>query len=270
MARSLAAGRGFLRNCSLGGNPLFDLVHAAALCALQNRAAERFAVDYTYYLRNVAARIDRRNQFGNGQPEWWNSFYMYLTGIASEKVKPALDSFSGYSGLKNWLRIALAIFLRKYIGRERLQETLFTDLDETKKTETEKEDDNESTTICEPIESFSRETKSEAGCQDLIEHLIPALRLVRARISDEDWNRLLYHFVEKLQNQQIARLYAEDGGTTSRKREKAIHQFRKEFSRVISEDPVLRDFGNAIFTTWGNETGSIIVAFFKMEGGTQS
>ena len=36
VAESISAGRGFVR----GGNPLFDLVRADALCAPQNRAAD--------------------------------------------------------------------------------------------------------------------------------------------------------------------------------------------------------------------------------------
>ena len=264
VAESISAGRGFARGGNLGGNPLFDLVHADALCAQQNRAAERFTTDYGRYLRAIALKIDRRNTADDDLPGWWTPFYMHLTGIASENAKPALDSFRGYSGLKNWLRIALGLFLRRFIIKERGRETAFSDLDGNSCEDEGKAD------FADQIPAAAEAGATPEEWKTLSEHLILAFRQARSVLSAEDWTRLFYHFGEKLQNQQIARLYGEDGSTTTRRRESALLRFRAGLDRAFSADPVLRELGDEVFTTWGREVADLMSQFFKSGGEDES
>lgn len=257
VAQSISAGRGFARGGNLGGNPFFDLVFADALCARQNRAAERFNSDYFRYLQAIASKIEHRNQFNDGFPDWWTPFYMYLTGLASENAKPALESFHGYSGLKNWLRIALSLFLRRFMPKERGKEVSFTDLP------TAAEGNDDEGAFIDGVAAAPESSRTPEEWKTISEHLISAFRQARSALSDEDWTRLFYRFGENLQNQQIARLYGEDGSTTSRRLKSALSKFRDELSRAIAADPVLRDLGNEIFTTWGRETGDLMNQFFK-------
>ena len=264
VAAVLAAGHGFVRGGNLGGNPLFDLVHAEALCWQQNRAAEKFNAAYSEYLKAAAARIDRRNRFEDGLPEWWVPFYMYLTGLASDNAKPALDSFCGYSGLKNWLRVALGLFLRRHLFKERGREVTFSALESERGGSG---DGDENGGFSGQVEAAQPETPEPEEWQQLVGRLSAALRKARLAVSDEEWTRLYYHFGLKLQNQQIARLLGEDGSTTTRRRKAALTRFRAALLDAVSADPELRDLWNDILTTWGREYGNLMDQFFKTKHG---
>lgn len=253
---ALVSGRGFVRGGNLGGNPLFDLVLADGLCDQQHRAAERFTADYNHFLQSVAFRVDPRNRVGSELPDWWGAFYMYLTGIASENAKPALESFRGYSGLKNWLRIALGLFLRRFAKKEGPSGV-------------PGGGEEDRPPIPEPPAPPDDKPTPEEWAT-LSEHLVLAFKQARSVLSDEEWLRLYYHFGEKLQNQQVARIFCEDASKTTRRREAALSKFRNELMRTIAADPILRDLGNEVFTTWGREVGNLMQEFFKAGSGNRA
>lgn len=255
VAQSVSHGRGFVGGGNLGGNPFFDLVFADALCGMQNRAAEKFKTDYLDFLKAVAFKIDRRNWLDSEFPDWWTPFFMFLTVQEAENKKPALESFHGYSGLKGWLRISLGHFLRRHLPKERGRETTFTDL-------TFASDDNDDErSFTDGIGAEPESSRTPEEWKTIADRLSQALQRARGALSEEDWTRIQLSLGEKLQNQAIARLYHEDGSTTSRRRTAILDIFQKKLLGAIEDDPVLRDLKDEIFTTWRLEFGDLVNQF---------
>lgn len=259
VAKSVESGRGYKGNGQLGGNPFFDLVHARALCDRQNLAAELFQKKYIPYLRQVAKRFDAAGRFDGEIPSWWGPFYMQLTGMESKNAKATLEKFRGYSGLCNWLRIALALFFPRFVQRETVSELVETELEA--KSEDQKSDFRGG--AFSSVEDYRTDERTVSEWNRLKEHLFAAFQKAKKTLSDDQWCRLYYHFGKKLQNQQIARLFGEIGSTTTRRREEALRKFRESLMREMTADPVLRSIGDDLFSTWGKETSDLTQAFFE-------
>ena len=264
VVKSVVSGQGFAGNGQLGGNPFFDLVFAQALCFFQDKATIFFQDEYLPYLRQIAKRVEKCARFDDDIPCWWGPFYMSLTGTASEKAKATLYAYRGFSGIRNWLRISLGLFLRRFVQKESGRE-----IDESELGSGSDYGSGDIPTLIDNTPS-SQSSEPEEDWNSLREHFTAALREARQLLSGEEWTRLYYHFGAKLQNQQIARLYNENGSTTTRHRDAALLKFRRGLMTAIAANPVLRDLGDSIFSDWGKEAGDLIQTFFKTEGASEA
>jgi DNA-directed RNA polymerase specialized sigma24 family protein len=110
VARRIRSGRGLLRGGQLGGDPLRDMVLAAAMPRRDERALQCFQLEYFDFLRRMAGR--RGRCFYRDPDSWWNDFLDHLAGYTRPTAK--LDRFDGRCALRNWLGTVLWNFLRRW------------------------------------------------------------------------------------------------------------------------------------------------------------
>lgn len=219
----LQNAQGFRDGGKLGGNPLFDLIFAAALLGMNNKAAIHFEKEYKDDLLKTAGSFKKRYESDQFPPQWWNDYFFYLTQPRRKTGRILLDDYLGLSGIKPWFRKALTFFLRDQLKVDRHWR---------EKVRRESEicvDENDFLTFSGLLADTRPDTLTEEKLRQIQEIVAAALARAKESISSEQWRRITLFLVDKEQNQKIAKLFDEDAATTTRKRNEALEIFRKTF-----------------------------------------
>lgn len=251
----LKIGQGLRGGGKLGGNPLFDLIFATAMLEMQNKAALYFEKTHQPDLTKTAGSIDAdyRKPYAMAQPDWWNGYYLYLAEPRNDK-EPLLQKYLGLSGIKQWFRKTLMFFLRdqnKMKIRRGKHERPETDLTAASTVE--------NVSLLDTASDNRREIIPQEKMQTIQESIFGAMSRAKSQLNEEEWTRVTLYLVKKEQNQKIARIFGEDGATTSRKRLLAVDKFQKLFLAEIERDKTF----DADFHELRNEMSFEIASLFS-------
>jgi hypothetical protein len=206
LVSSLQEGRSSANGTALGGDPLRDIVLAAALLTKDSQAIMVFENDYLGYLTGIASRV--HPHFGKNSDEWWNEFLDFLAGYSHSNGK--LKTYCGRSALRFWLRVVLWNFLRRRpIPRSAPEITEHVSPNETDHIEL-----NESITL------FA----------DLVRDSLQAM-------PDRDRLLLSMIYIDNLLKKDIAAVFRVHPGQIGRWESNALQTFRKELCDRLEKLP---------------------------------
>lgn len=228
----LKLGHGLRGGGQLGGNPLFDLIFAAAMLEKQNNAAIYFEQQYQTDLTKTAAGIDQKSQRYEADvpPEWWNDFYLYIVK-PNNGSEPLLQKYLGLAGIKQWFRKTLTFFLRDQNKMARRREKRVQTL-----TDMGSPAESDDGTLLDTTPDHRPVHVTAEKLQELESSLFNAMKRAKSSLQSEEWLRITLHLVKKEQNQKIAAIFGENGATASRKRTAAMNKFQTIFVAELERD----------------------------------
>ena len=196
VAARLEQGLGFCGKGQLGGNPLQDVVLAAAVLQREPVAIERFSERF----RDRALALARKtNPRISDLEDWWSQLMVHLAGVGC--VAGKLAKYGGRCGLWNWLARVVINFSR----------------DRPKPLPSHSG----------VLESIPAPPTSLAEDRDCLELLGGLVRQAIEQLAAEQATLLYLLYVERLSGKEVAAILGVHPGTISRRTEKAIKHFHK-------------------------------------------
>ena len=204
VASQIQSGQGYSGRGRLGGDPLRDVVLAAAIIKKDNRATNHFQSEYSGFLKGLAGKKNPRflrdtDEWGN--PDWWNPFLDHLAGYTKPPGK--LKRFYGKCALRNWLPVVLWRFLtpRRSPGDADCQPL----------------DDN-----LPPASSVDDPARRE--CVELFAKLVS---LAMAELPGQDRLLLSLLYIDGLKQKDAAQVLGVNPGNVTRRKDRAIQALGK-------------------------------------------
>jgi|GEM_PF-2695849 len=243
----LEAGRGFVGNGDLGGNPLFDVVLAEAMLRQINTAAQFFNEKYRNVLGQVGSNYAKRKNFAmlTEADAWWTDFYLLLVET-TETRKAKLISFQGRSALEPWCRLVVRNLINDLMRKELRH-----------KTETLYEEE-----AGQIEESLSSQPRSEQDDEEAQKWLAILAEIMQSLQNEEVV--LLQFLARGLPQKEIAATLGIAVGNVTRRKAKVFDKLRKTLEKRMAADAMLKGYSKnevingfqKIFTTVLNQTGT--------------
>jgi len=240
VGESLQARRGFQKGGKLGGDPMRDVVLAAAMLAYHNRALILFEEEYYTLSCAVAAKVDPKLVRGaiqaKGSVEWWNELLEKLIGLAHSQGK--LEFFDGRCSLAYWLGIVVRRF---HISKKRKKNPFsYEEIDEMAHTKPD--------------------ATTEVIANESLRCFIKVLARALPELHNDDNFLLRSFFLENMKQKDIAKILGIHPGNVTRRIQRALERLyvlvkqhaADEFGEMAAEDMLgeilknERTFANAL------------------------
>jgi RNA polymerase sigma factor (sigma-70 family) len=198
VATRIRAGIG-IDSRELGGDVIHDLVWADAVLRGDQRATVAFFQCFDDFAIAVARKTAPRYA---RQLDWWDNLKSTL--VVREKRPGKLANYLGHASLKSWLGKTFVREILHQADRDRHAEAA--------------------------LEAFPNATATAAQSaidRDCREKVLIALRDSLEAMEPGPRQAVLHHFVDGLENQQIARIMGVVPGTATRRRLRGLSQLRE-------------------------------------------
>lgn len=219
VADDIRNGQGYRGGGRLGGDPLRDVMLAAAMLDKENKAASCFQAEYRGICEHQARGLGPK--LGDQIDEWWNELLDHLAGYTRSQPAGKLARFQGRSALHYWLRPVLWNFLKGWLRGHGRQIPLLE----------EEPDRQRSAEECNSVDDTE-------GCAQLESAFPEAVRL----LPYEELLVLSTRYLDGLNFKQIAAMLGKAEGTAVRIHQRALNRLRHAIGRLLGEDAT--DSGN--------------------------
>lgn len=247
------------------GRPLFDLVFAVAFCDEQEKAKRHYGEQLLPKLKKSAKVVHGAKNVPYTD-DWISDFFIYLCEPGEKtKVKPMENNFHGHSGIVPWLKRALTNFLktefRKRYAKKRKHER--------------------------PLSSIVNEEQAIALLDGLVdkqgnpirpellkEYGVHVIRSFKAAWESLDRKKLtrLQHYLGKMSDHAVAKLYGEVDSTAYRNRMRAIQDLKKQFWENLEESDLffeIKEHLQQLEIELKNDLEQVLMQILESSGGNR-